>query len=91
MSDSHALKRPGRVAFDAGVIKTFWEEKIEMHTRQLQSEAMRTRRSALDRLRGEWARMLEGRNKALQGPPEVATQPSLLCTEPFPTQDTAAA
>ncbi|XP_059024943.1 protein FAM240C isoform X1 [Mustela nigripes] len=69
MSDSHALKHPGRVAFDAGVIKMFWEEKIKLHTRQLQSEAMRTRRSALDRLRGEWARMLEGRNKALQGPP----------------------
>uniref|UniRef100_A0A8C7BWY7 Family with sequence similarity 240 member C n=1 Tax=Neovison vison TaxID=452646 RepID=A0A8C7BWY7_NEOVI len=89
MSDSHALKRPGRVAFDAGVIKTFWEEKIKLHTRQLQSEAMRTRRSALDRLRGEWARMLEGRNKALQGPRRWP--PSLLLgTEPFPTQDTAA-
>ncbi|VCX15751.1 unnamed protein product, partial [Gulo gulo] len=49
MSDSHALKRPGRVAFDAGVIKKFWEEKIELHTRQLQSEAIRTHRSALDR------------------------------------------
>lgn len=49
MSDSHALKHPGRVAFDAGVIKMFWEEKIKLHTRQLQSEAMRTRRSALDR------------------------------------------
>lgn len=35
--------------------------------------------------------MLEGRTKALQGPPEVATRPSLLGTEPFHTQDTTAA
>ncbi|XP_040492893.1 protein FAM240C [Ursus maritimus] len=91
MSKSHTLKHPGRVAVDAGVIKTFWERKIQLHTEQLQSEAMRMRRSALDRLRGEWAQMLEGRTKALQGPPEVATRPSLLGTEPFHTQDTTAA
>lgn len=49
MSKSHTLKHPGRVAIDAGVIKTFWERKIQLHTEQLQSEAMRMRRSALDR------------------------------------------
>ncbi|XP_035582755.1 protein FAM240C [Zalophus californianus] len=81
MSKSHALKRPGRVAYDVGVITVFWEKKIELHAKHLQSEATRTCSSALDRLRGEWARMLEGRNKAPQGPPEVT----------FPTQDSTTA
>ncbi|EFB16569.1 hypothetical protein PANDA_012279, partial [Ailuropoda melanoleuca] len=54
MSKSHILKHPGRVAVDTGVIKTFWERKIQMHTEQLQSEAMRTRRSALDSLTAGW-------------------------------------
>ena len=49
MSKSYTLKQPGRIAYDAGVIKKFWEEKIELHTKRLQSEDMRTRRSALDR------------------------------------------
>ncbi|XP_035920089.1 protein FAM240C [Lynx canadensis] len=91
MSKSYTLKQPGRIAYDAGVIKKFWEEKIELHTKQLQSEDMRTRRSALDRLRGEWARMLEGRNKMLQGPPEAPTRPCLLGPQPSHAQDTTAA
>ncbi|XP_042804656.1 protein FAM240C [Panthera leo] len=91
MSKSYTLKQPGRIAYDAGVIKKFWEEKIELHTKRLQSEDMRTRRSALDRLRGEWARMLEGRNKMLQGPPEAPTRPCLLGPQPSHARDTTAA
>uniref|UniRef100_A0A673SSN7 Family with sequence similarity 240 member C n=1 Tax=Suricata suricatta TaxID=37032 RepID=A0A673SSN7_SURSU len=88
MSKSLTLKQPRRIAYDAGVIKKFWEEKIELHTKQLQSEDMRTRRSALDRLRGEWARMLEGRNKMSQSAGgHMAMPPG---PEPFHAQDMAA-
>ncbi|KAJ8781725.1 hypothetical protein J1605_010983 [Eschrichtius robustus] len=34
------------------MIKMFWEKKIELHTKQLQNEDMRMRRSALDRSLG---------------------------------------
>ncbi|XP_077614692.1 protein FAM240C [Crocuta crocuta] len=91
MSKSLTRKQPRRVAYDAGVIKKFWEEKIKLHTKQLQSEDMRTRRSALDRLRSEWARMLEGRNKVLQSLPEAAMRPCLRGPESFHAGDTAAA
>uniref|UniRef100_A0A8C6CYA5 Family with sequence similarity 240 member C n=1 Tax=Moschus moschiferus TaxID=68415 RepID=A0A8C6CYA5_MOSMO len=68
MSKRHTAKHHGRVAYDAGVLKMFWEKKIELHTEQLQKEVMRIRRSALDRLRDEWARQLERRNQMLQSP-----------------------
>ncbi|XP_036697139.1 protein FAM240C isoform X2 [Balaenoptera musculus] len=79
MSKSYTLKNPGRVSYDAGMIKMFWEKKIELHTKQLQNEDMRMRRSALDRLRSEWARKLETRNQTMlsrqeapPGPPRPA-------------------
>uniref|UniRef100_A0A0D9R094 Family with sequence similarity 240 member C n=1 Tax=Chlorocebus sabaeus TaxID=60711 RepID=A0A0D9R094_CHLSB len=90
MSKSLTLKNPGRVAYDSGGIKMFWEKKIEHHARHLQNEDMRVRRSALNKLRVGWAEQLEGRNKMLQGPgrcpdgvPEVA--------EPLHTKDKMAA
>lgn len=43
------MKNPRRVSYDANVLKTFWEKKIELHTKQLQDEDRRVRRSALDR------------------------------------------
>ncbi|XP_037588137.1 protein FAM240C [Cebus imitator] len=68
VGESLTLKNPGRVAYDAGGIKMFWEKKIEHHARHLQNEDMRVRRSALNKLRAGWAEQLEGRNKMLQGP-----------------------
>ncbi|PNI12384.1 T0192812 isoform 4 [Pan troglodytes] len=68
MNKSLTLKNPGRVAYDSDGIKMFWEKKIEHHTRHLQNEDMRVRRSALNKLRVGWAEQLEGRNKMLQGP-----------------------
>uniref|UniRef100_A0AC11AIX0 Family with sequence similarity 240 member C n=1 Tax=Ovis aries TaxID=9940 RepID=A0AC11AIX0_SHEEP len=68
MSRGCSVKHHGRVTYDADVLKTFWEKRIELHMEQLQKEDMRIRRSALDRLRDEWARQLERRNQMLQSP-----------------------
>ncbi|KAL2775387.1 protein FAM240C isoform 1, partial [Daubentonia madagascariensis] len=43
MSKSCTLKNPGRVAYDAGGMKMFWEKKIKDHEEQLQSEDGRVR------------------------------------------------
>ncbi|XP_031531833.1 protein FAM240C [Vicugna pacos] len=88
MSKSHTLKNPARVSYDAGMLKTFWEKKIELHTKQLQNEDMRIRRSALDRLRSEWAQRLERRNQMLQSNQEAPTPPG---AQAFHTQDPMAA
>ncbi|XP_057407751.1 protein FAM240C [Balaenoptera acutorostrata] len=77
MSKSYTLKNPGRVSYDAGMIKMFWEKKIELHTKQLQNEDMRMRRSALDRLRSEWARKLETRNQTMLSRQEAPPGPPL--------------
>ncbi|XP_032493595.1 uncharacterized protein LOC116756773 [Phocoena sinus] len=77
MSKSYTLKNPARVSYDAGVIKMFWEKKIELHTTQLQNEDMRIRRSALDRLRSEWARKLERRNQMMLSSQEAPPRPTL--------------
>ncbi|XP_060157525.1 protein FAM240C [Globicephala melas] len=76
MSKSYTLKNPPRVSYDAGVIKMFWENKIELHTKQLQNEDMRIRRSALDRLRSEWARKLERRNQMMLSSQEAPPGPT---------------
>ncbi|XP_070279357.1 protein FAM240C [Myotis yumanensis] len=76
MSKSYTSKHPGRVVSDAEELKVFWEKKIQHHTRQLQREGERIRRSALDRLRGEWAQQLELRHRALQAPLEAAPRAS---------------
>ncbi|XP_036134127.1 protein FAM240C [Molossus molossus] len=71
MSESHAGQHLGRVASNSEELKVFWEKRIQRHTQQLQSEDERMRRSALDRLRGEWAQKLEMRHRTLQTPPEA--------------------
>ncbi|XDC48821.1 hypothetical protein R6Z07M_000003 [Ovis aries] len=76
MSRSCSVKHHGRVTYDADVLKTFWEKRIELHMEQLQKEDMRIRRSALDRLRDEWARQLERRNQMLQSSREAPPQPA---------------
>ncbi|XP_040087906.1 protein FAM240C [Oryx dammah] len=76
MSRSYTMKYHGRVTYDADVLKMFWEKKIELHSEQLQKEDMRVRRSALDRLRNEWARQLERRNQMLQSSREAPLQPA---------------
>ncbi|XP_047626483.1 protein FAM240C [Phacochoerus africanus] len=91
MSKSSTMKNPRRVSYDANVLKTFWEKKIELHTKQLQDEDQRVRRSALDRLRGEWARKLERRNQMLQSSQEAAPWPPLPGTPGRHTQDQLAA
>ncbi|KAM5271035.1 protein FAM240C [Hipposideros larvatus] len=87
MNKSHTWKHPERVAYDADVLKLFWEKKIELHTERLQSEDVRKHRSALDRLRGEWAQKLDDRHRMLQRPP----QPSLRGAKSFHTPDKMAA
>lgn len=52
MNKSHTWKLPERVAYDADVLKLFWEKKIELHAERLQSEDVRMHKSALDR----WAK-----------------------------------
>jgi hypothetical protein len=46
---SNTWKNPGRVAYDTGRIKMFWEKKIAHHEKQEQSEDLRVRSSALNR------------------------------------------
>ncbi|XP_066473444.1 protein FAM240C [Tiliqua scincoides] len=86
------LKRPGVVVHDAHGLKNFWEEIIEIHTRQKEVEDSRITRSALNKLRHEWAQRLEGRIKMLQktdGKPRGQT--ALLPIETFqPIHKTAA-
>ncbi|XP_052494235.1 protein FAM240C [Budorcas taxicolor] len=76
MSRSYSTKRHRRVTYDTDVLKTFWEKKIELHMEQLQKEDMRIRRSALDRLRDDWARQLERRNQMLQSSQEAPPRPA---------------
>ncbi|XP_066137008.1 protein FAM240C [Saccopteryx bilineata] len=76
MSKSYARKHSGWVASGAEELTVFWEKKIQVHTKQLQNEGERIRKSALDRLRGEWARKLEERHRTLQTPLESARRPS---------------
>ncbi|XP_060975758.1 protein FAM240C [Dama dama] len=80
MSKSYTMRYHGRVTYDADVLKMFWEKKIELHTELLQKEDMRIRRSALDRLRDEWARQLERRNQMLQSSREAPPRPAPPCT-----------
>lgn len=49
MNKSHIWKLPERAAYDADVLKLFWEKKIELHAERLQSEDVRLHKSALDR------------------------------------------
>ncbi|XP_076999323.1 protein FAM240C [Tamandua tetradactyla] len=74
MSQSHSMENPRRIAYDTRRAKMFWEKKIEHQAERLQCEELRIRRSALDRLRVVWARMLEGRNRLLQKPPGAAQE-----------------
>ncbi|XP_069425534.1 protein FAM240C [Ovis canadensis] len=76
MSRSCSVKHHARVTYDAHVLKTFWEKRIELHMEQLQKEDMRIRRSALERLRNEWARQLERRNQMLQSSREAPRGPA---------------
>ncbi|XP_070345258.1 protein FAM240C [Equus asinus] len=91
MSKNYTWKYPRRVGYDAGVLKTFWEKRIELHTKQQQSEDMRIRRSALDRLRSEWAQKLEKRNEMLQSSREAPQPSSLLGVQPVRAPDKTAA
>ncbi|XP_064143467.1 protein FAM240C [Loxodonta africana] len=91
MTKSYTLRHHRRVTSDASELKMFWEKKIEYHAKQLQDEELRVSRSALSRLRDEWARKLEGRNKMLQGPPGVPKMSSLLPIESFHPEDKTAA
>ncbi|XP_045715624.1 protein FAM240C isoform X1 [Phyllostomus hastatus] len=91
MSAGSTLKHPGRVACDAEGLKAFWEKKVRLHAQQLRSEDERVRRSALDRLRGEWAQELELRHRMLQAHQKSAPRSSLLGTKSFCTGDKTAA
>ncbi|XP_074059175.1 protein FAM240C [Macrotis lagotis] len=83
MSKNYRWKHPGLTVHDAGGLKNFWEKKIEYHAKQVQSENSRISRSALEKLRCEWAQRLEGRLKMLQQPQKVPKESSLLPIESF--------
>ncbi|XP_060616809.2 protein FAM240B-like [Anolis sagrei] len=85
-------KRHHVVVHDAHGLKNFWEEIIETHSKSKQIEDSRLTRSALNKLRREWAQRLEGRIKMLQKTSEKPkVQGSLLPIETFqPMHKTAA-
>ncbi|XP_036605562.1 protein FAM240C [Trichosurus vulpecula] len=87
MSKSYRRKHPKMTVHDAGGLKNFWEKKIEHHAKQVQNENSRISRSALDKLRCEWAQRLERRLKMLQQPEEGPKKSSLLPIESFPLVD----
>ncbi|CAM9370419.1 unnamed protein product [Rangifer tarandus platyrhynchus] len=91
MSKSYTMRYHGRVTYDADVLKMFWEKKIKLHMELLQKEDMRIRGSALDRLRGEWARQLERRNQMLQTSQEAPPRPAPPCTPTLGAGDHPAA
>ncbi|KAF7250362.1 hypothetical protein EYD10_04041 [Varanus komodoensis] len=66
MNRHTGFKRPGVVVHDAHGLKNFWEEVIESYTKQKEMENSRLSRSALSKLRHEWAQRLEGRIKMLK-------------------------
>lgn len=51
---------------DKFLIKSFWEQKIENHSHQIENEDQRMEKSALSKLREDWARRLENRTKHLK-------------------------
>ncbi|XP_053159235.1 protein FAM240B-like [Hemicordylus capensis] len=78
------LKRRGVVVHDAHGLKDFWEEIIETQSKQKEIEDSRLTRSALNKLRHEWAQRLEGRIKMLQKTSEKPKgQTALLPIETF--------
>ncbi|KAM5320818.1 protein FAM240C [Glossophaga mutica] len=91
MSAGSTAKHPGRVACDAEALKAFWEKKVQLHVQQLQSEDERVRKSALGRLRGEWAQKLELRHRMLQAPRKASPRSSLLGAESSCAGDKTAA
>ncbi|KAG8130731.1 hypothetical protein E2320_017427, partial [Naja naja] len=54
------------VICDAQGLKKFWEEIIEIYTKQKEDEDSRLHQSALNRLRHEWTLRLENQIKTLQ-------------------------
>ncbi|XP_051852698.1 protein FAM240C [Antechinus flavipes] len=87
MSKNYRWKHPEMTVHDAGGLKNFWEKKIEHHAKQVENENSRISRSALDKLRCEWTRRLEGRLKMLQQPQEEPKKSSLLPIESFHLAD----
>ncbi|XP_044513485.1 protein FAM240C [Monodelphis domestica] len=87
MSKSYRWKNPEITVHDAGGLKNFWEKKIEHHAKKVQNEDSRISKSALDKLRCEWAQRLERRIKMLQQPEEVSKKSSLIPIESFPLID----
>ncbi|XP_041433608.1 protein FAM240B-like [Xenopus laevis] len=52
-------------AFETCILKNFWEERIQKQTEERENETARKQRSALQRLRNEWAERL---NKKMEVP-----------------------
>ncbi|XP_062984650.1 protein FAM240B-like [Elgaria multicarinata webbii] len=92
MNRQIGFKHRGVVVHDAHGLKNFWEEIIESQTKQKEVEDSRLTRSALNKLRHEWAQRLEGQLKMLQKTSEKPNvQTSLLPIETFqPMHKTAA-
>ncbi|XP_077200655.1 protein FAM240B-like [Paroedura picta] len=59
-------KRLTVLVYDANGLKNFWEDIIEVHTKQKEVEDSRLTKSALNKLRCEWTQRLEGRTRMLQ-------------------------
>ncbi|XP_060092397.1 protein FAM240C-like [Heteronotia binoei] len=84
MNKSTGLKRHAVLIYDANGLKNFWEEIIEVHTKQKEVEDSRLTKSALNKLRCEWAQRLEGRTRMLQKSSEKPEgQHTLLSVDSF--------
>nr|XP_056704970.1 protein FAM240C [Euleptes europaea] len=83
MNKATGLKRHGVVIYDANGLKNFWEEVIEVHTKQKEVEDSRLTKSALNKLRSEWAQRLEGRTRMLQTTKKLKGQNTLLSIDTF--------
>ncbi|XP_072452970.1 protein FAM240C [Notamacropus eugenii] len=83
MSKNYRRKRLEMTVYDADGLKNFWEKKIEHHAKRVQSENSRISRSALEKLRCEWAQRLERRLKMLQQSQELPKKSSLLPIKSF--------
>ncbi|XP_019410992.1 PREDICTED: uncharacterized protein LOC109323771 [Crocodylus porosus] len=92
MNKNISFKHHKIIVHDAAGLKNFWENIIEKHAKQQEGEETRLNRSALNKLRHEWAQRLEGRIKMLQNTGgEQKEGMGLLSFETFhPTHKTAA-
>ncbi|NWU84593.1 F240B protein, partial [Onychorhynchus coronatus] len=92
MSKHTSFRRHEVGAHDAEGLKNFWEKVIQEQTRQQEAEESRLSRSALNKLRQEWALRLERRARQVQAHKKTRDEPvTPLSIEALPSPDKTAA